>query len=151
MAGSSQDTTQSSMNLLLGTVLLLLVLPGEWRVRGTQASVRLVVGFPMESTDPKTTAGFHHEMWPGQEGKFLLGCVECWQWGGFAAGAVSKPGTSSKPRVSSASTRGLDVVALTSPDAVHVFEAHETEGLLLLSLAAAIFCCLPSCCGQGRS
>lgn len=37
MAGGGQETPQSSMNLLLGTVLLLLVLPGEWRVSGTWA------------------------------------------------------------------------------------------------------------------
>ncbi|XP_061301408.1 adhesion G protein-coupled receptor G3-like [Pezoporus flaviventris] len=39
----------------------------------------------------------------------------------------------------------------SSADAVHVFEAHVTEGLLLLSLAAARFCCLPSCRGRGRA
>lgn len=40
MASGSQETSQSGMNLFLGTVLLLLLLPGEWQVKGAQAPDR---------------------------------------------------------------------------------------------------------------
>ncbi|KAM9289546.1 LOW QUALITY PROTEIN: adhesion G protein-coupled receptor G3 [Morus bassanus] len=57
MAGGDQEMPQSSINLLLGTILLLLVLPGEWQ----------------------TVEGFHPEMWLGQKGVYTLGSAESWQ------------------------------------------------------------------------
>lgn len=62
MARCSQETPQSGMNLFLGTVLLLLLLPGEWQVKGGQAQE--VYGLcgkvsPWEGVHQKNLWGFH--------------------------------------------------------------------------------------------
>ena len=59
----SRETPQSTMNLLLGTVLLLLGLPGEWWVRGMWGPPAWgghelgQAGFPMGKCRPKDRGG----------------------------------------------------------------------------------------------
>lgn len=82
MARGSQETPQSGMNLFLGTVLLLLLLPGEWQVKWGQASLTQGMHglcgkvFSWESVHQKTMWGFHPEMWTGQRGASPLGCTD---------------------------------------------------------------------------
>lgn len=126
MARCSQETPQSGMNLFLGTVLLLLLLPGEWQVKGGQAQE--VYGLcgkvsPWEGVHQNPPWGFHPEIWTGQRGASPLGCAEVSRVGDFVAGGFFKTWVQ-QSRVSFVSPSGrVDTVVLPSPApiAVQVF------------------------------
>lgn len=134
MASGSQETPQSGMNLFLGTVLLLLLLPGEWQVKGAQAPLAQGVPglcgkvFSWESVHQKTMWGFHPEMLTGQRGASPLGCTEVW---GFVTGGFFKT-WDQQSGVSFVSPSGRlwfcpHQLRLLS----RCFEAHITAGLFL--------------------
>ncbi|XP_061225048.1 adhesion G protein-coupled receptor G3 isoform X3 [Neopsephotus bourkii] len=88
--------------------------------------------------------------WAGRE----CSCWDVWRAGsgvGLLLGLFQNLGPAAQGLIFSHQGAGCGGFGFSSPDAVHAFEAHVTEGLLLLSLAAAGLCCLPSCWGRGSA